>query len=332
MTAPETSHNRASDASSVRLRRAALAASVVALLAGCAAPASTDAPASATPAGEISALRIDPRPTATGVPTNTAIPPSATPTLAPDAWQSFPIIPEVSARAREIYQRGLDLGNNPGAFSKIGDCESTPAWFLGDFDRGPAYYRLGQHTDLEAVIAQFSGSFLRESVAAGRGFSASSVLTTLWANPRVCEPGETPLACEVRVHRPSLAFVMLGTNDRWHQSLFPEQMRQILDYLIDAGVVPILATKADNLEGDGSLNALIAELAYEYDLPLWNFWLAVQPLPDNGLQEDGAHITWAFNHFDDPAAMRNGWPIRNLTALQVLSAVWASLTSSSSGA
>jgi hypothetical protein len=327
MTAPRSPRDIASPRLSGRLPRAALAAIALALLAGCASPTPTEAPASATPPGQASALRIDPRPTETGVPTDTAIPPSATPTLAPDAWQSFPIVPEVGAGAREIYQRGLDLGNNPGAFSKIGDCESTPAWFLGDFDRGPGYYRLGEYTGLEAVIAQFSGSFLRESLAAGRGFSASSVLTTLWATPGVCEPGETPLACEVRVHRPSLAFVMLGTNDRWHQSLFPDQMREILDYLIEAGVVPILATKADDLEGDGSINATIAQLAYEYDLPLWNFWLAVQPLPANGLQEDGAHITWAYNHFDDPAAMRNGWPVRNLTALQVLNAMWSSLSS-----
>jgi len=299
---------------------------VLAVLASCASPVPTAAPAQSTPTAQSSALRIDPDPTRTVAPTNTAVPPTATPTLAPDAWQSFPIIPESGARVREIYERGLALGNNPRSFSKIGDCESTPAWFLGDFDRGAGYYRLGEHTELEAVIAQFSGSFLRESLAAGRGFSASSVLTALWANPGQCEAGESPLACEMRVHRPSLAFVMLGTNDRWHQDLFAGQMREILEFLIEAGVVPILATKADNLEGDGSLNATIAQLAYEYDLPLWNYWLAVQPLPGNGLQEDGAHITWGHNTFDDPAAMRNGWPIRNLTALQALDAVWSGVT------
>lgn len=234
-------------------------------------------------------------------------------------------MPDVSAHAAEIYQRGLGLGNDPHAFSKIGDCESTPAWFLGDFDRGEAFYRLGEHSGLEPVIAQFAGSFLRESLATGRGFSASSVLTTLWANPEHCEPGETPLECELRVHRPSIAFVMLGTNDRWHQDQFEGQMREILDALMDAGVVPILATKADDLEGDGSINAAIARLAYEYDVPLWNYWLAVQPLPGHGLQEDGAHITWGYNHFDDPLAMRRGWPVRNLTALQALDATWRSV-------
>jgi hypothetical protein len=233
----------------------------------------------------------------------------------------------VSESAGQIYQRGLALGNDPRAFSKIGDCESTPAWFLGDFDRGGNFYRLGEHEELEEAIAQFSGSFLRESLATGRGFSASSVLAPLWADPQQCQPGETPLDCELRAHHPSIAFVMLGTNDRWHQDLFEGQMREILDVLLESGVVPILSTKADNLEGDGGLNAAIVRLAYEYDVPVWNYWLAVQPLPGHGLQEDGAHITWGYNHFDDPLAMRRGWPVRNLTALQALDATWRGVAS-----
>jgi hypothetical protein len=63
----------------------------------------------------------------------------------------------------------------------------------------------------------------------------------------------------------------------------------------------------------------------EYDLPLWNFWLALQPLPDHGLQPDDAHITWGYNLFDEPLEMERGWPIRNLTALQSLDAVWRGL-------
>ena len=84
----------------------------------------------------------------------------------------------------------------------------------------------------------------------------------------------------------------------------------------------ILATKADNLEGDHSINAAIAEIAYEYDIPLWNFWAAVQPLPDNGLTEDGFHLTYAQPFFDDPFRMEQGWPWRNLTALQAIDTVW----------
>jgi hypothetical protein len=105
-------------------------------------------------------------------------------------------------------------------------------------------------------------------------------------------------------------------------------MRRIIEFSIENGVVPILSTKADNEEGNGIVNATIARLAYEYDIPLWNYWLAVQPLPDHGLQEDGAHITWGPNRFDDPQAMKKGWTVRNLTALLVLDAVWRSVDGS----
>ncbi len=85
--------------------------------------------------------------------------------------------------------------------------------------------------------------------------------------------------------------------------------------------MPIIATKADNLEGNHAINATIAQIAYEYDIPLWNFWAALQPLPDRGLWSDGFHLTFARNFFDDPVRMKNAWPWRNLTALQTLDVV-----------
>jgi hypothetical protein len=53
---------------------------------------------------------------------------------------------------------------------------------------------------------------------------------------------------------------------------YDKYMRRVLDRIIETGAVPIIATKADNLEGDHSINATIAQIAYEYDIPLWNFW------------------------------------------------------------
>ncbi len=263
-------------------------------------------------------------PTATQTQIRVTTEPTSTPrpTLAPDAWMELPVIPVVSPRMAEIYRRGLERGNNPRAFSKVGDCGSTPAWFLGDFDRGPRYYQLGEYQSLQGIIEVFSGSYERTSLAAKSGFNASSVFTTLWANRSYCNSDETPLACEYRLQRPSFAFITLGTNDIWHSDTFEPQMRRIIDFSLENGVVPILSTKADNEEGDGSINATIARLAYEYEIPLWNYWLAVQALPGQGLQEDGAHITWGPNRFDDPQAMKKGWTVRNLTALQVLDAVW----------
>ncbi len=258
------------------------------------------------------------------LPSQTAAPTTAnlTATLAPDGWKELPIIPTVSLTVKDIFQRGLELGKNPHAFSKIGDCGSTPSWFLGDFDRGKRFYSLGDYQNLDPVIQAFQGSFSRTSLAAKSGFNVSSIFSPLWSDVQQCEPGETPVACEYRIHRPSIALITLGANDVYHPDEFEPQMRKLIEYSIDQGVIPVLATKADNIEGDDSINATIARLALEYEIPLWNYWRAIQDLPDHGLQPDQVHITWGPNRFDDPLNLTRGWPVRNLSALQTLDAIW----------
>jgi hypothetical protein len=245
----------------------------------------------------------------------------STATLSADAWQQMPVIPKLSERALRIYESGIKQGTNPNAFSKIGDCESRTTWFLSIFDGDPSMYSLGEYQDLQSVIDHYRGSWSRLSLAAKSGFTAASVLSPLWADPEQCQKDETPLACEFRIHNPSVVLINMGTNDVPHKERFEENLRAIIEYCISRGVLPILGTKADNLEGDNSINVTITKLAYEYDIPLWNFWLAVQPLPGHGLQPDGAHLTYAGNYFDRPGNLNNAWPMRNLTALQVLQVV-----------
>jgi hypothetical protein len=263
-----------------------------------------------------------PLPTPLPTPTSTAtiIPPSPTP--APKAWYDYPVIPEVGDRARKLYAYGLTLGNNPIAFSVIGDCEAIPSRFLGVFDSSPPNYRLGEYAYLQEPINRFAGNFNRISRAAHDSFTTSSVLSPLWANRSYCLAGETPLDCELRINRPSIAFVVVGTMDYLNPPRFEPQMRTILDTLIAHGTVPILYLKPSNWEGGWRINETVARLAYAYDVPLWNLWRAVQPLPAHGLQPDGLHLTWWYNYFDDAFAMSHGFPWRNLTALQSLDAVW----------
>lgn len=241
--------------------------------------------------------------------------------------EKAPVIPEVlSQKVIDLYRKGQELGNNPGAFSVIGDCDSTPTWFLGDFDRGPGYYSLGEYKELRDVIEVFKGSFAHANYTVKRGFNTAAILSPFWADPKYCLPGESPLDCELRTNRPSFAFILLGTNDIYSMDGFEKNLRSIIDDLEAHGVVPILSTKADDLEGGNRINAIIIDLAEEYEIPLWNFWKAVQTLPDHGLQADGAHLTWANNWFDNPASMQKAWPWRNLTALQVLDFVWKGVT------
>jgi hypothetical protein len=256
--------------------------------------------------------------------------PTPTPRPAPLEWYDYPILPLVSARARAIYELGLMLGNNPLAFSVIGDCEAIPSRFLGTFDSNPPTYRLGEYAYLQPTIERFAGNFNRISRAAHDSFTTSSILSPLWAHPGFCASDESPLTCELRINRPAIAFVVIGTMDYLNPPRFEPQLRIILDTLIEHGTVPILYLKPSNWEGNWTINQTTARLAYEYDVPLWNLWRAVQPLPAHGLQPDGLHLSWWYNYFDDPYAMRYGFPWRNLTALQSLDIVYAGLTESQS--
>lgn len=232
---------------------------------------------------------------------------------------SLPVIPIANANTRHIYQRGLQAGNNPHAFSIVGDCLSLIENLFGDYGKGPSFYELAQFQYLQETIDWFEGSFNRQSYAVGNGFNTASVLSPLQANAQDCKPNETPLACEYRIHRPAYAIITLGTDDfETKPETYEARMRQIIEYTLQQNIIPILATKADNREGNNAFNNIIGNLAYEYDLPVWNFWLAVQPLPAHGLKTDGYHLTWGPNHLDYPYILSLGFPVRNLTALQTL--------------
>ena len=194
------------------------------------------------------------------------------------------------------------------------------------FDRGEAHYELGPFQDLARAIEYFHGSFGRVGIAARRGFNTERILDPALSDPSLCQAGESPLACELRLQQPAFALLSLGTNQVWQPEQFEGGMRQILELLISRNVIPILSTKGDNLEGDHRINRTIACLAQEYDAPLWNFWAAIQPLPNHGLQPDLEHLTYGIPDFDDERAMQSAWTVRNLTALQALDAVWRAVT------
>jgi len=233
--------------------------------------------------------------------------------LPPERWQEWPVIPVLSVRAREIYQNGLAMGNDPHAFSKIGDCQNIPEAFLGIYDLPGRYSFTPEFQFLDETVTYYSGSFNRLGESVRGGFNASSVLLPLWANTEVCSPGENSVECENRIHNPSIVIISLEV---WFSGRTPDvyenYMRRIIEYNIALGTLPVLSTKADNVEGDHSINYTVAKLAYEYDLPLWNYWLAVQPLPNQGLDptdSTGFHLNV------------DGWNSRSFTALQVLDTI-----------
>jgi hypothetical protein len=127
----------------------------------------------------------------------------------------------------------------------------------------------------------FNGSFNRESSTAQDGTTPGALLWEQWHRGRYgCAYGETPVMCELRTHRPSFVIIQIGSH---FESRNTEYLRRIINQLLEKGVVPILATKADNRELDHRVNRDMALLASEFNLPLWNFWASLNDLPNRGL-------------------------------------------------
>ena len=276
---------------------------------------------------------VSPTTEMTTIPSTTLMPivpeavPSDVPVPDPLEWKSWPVLPEtVSQKMIDIYRTGIEKGNDPTAFSKVGDSNSVLPSFLACFDYGELGYSIGEYASLEETIKQFQWSFSRDTRAAKIGCTALDLDTYHWYEDDICWPYESATTCEYRLWTPSIAFIALGTNDAYMGiDIFEEHMRSLIQKTLDRNIVPILVTKADNLEGNDSFNGVIAKLAAEYEVPLWNLWRAMDPLPNHGLMEKDVHPTFNENslcNFSGEDLHKYGWTVRNLTGLQALDRVW----------
>jgi hypothetical protein len=274
-----------------------------------AAPASQSEPTATPKPRQFSP--ITPAPTRTS--TRTPVPPTSEADL--NAWKSLPVIPEnIDPSLKKVYERGLTLGNDPHAFSIFGDCQSRPADFFGVFETDAAAVE-NLSAELGEVVDHFGGSFNRESPTAQDGTTPGSLLWNQWHRGEYgCTLAETPVECELRIHRPSFVIMQVGTH---FESRNTEYLRKVILQLLDAGVVPILATKADNREKDERINRDMAMLASEYDLPLWNFWAAVSDLPNRGLYTRDDRPLQGDIYLTEEAALRH-----RMTGLAALNTVW----------
>jgi hypothetical protein len=254
----------------------------------------------------------------------------------------YPILPEVTENTQLIYALGQELGNIPNRFSKVGDCMTASEEFLHPFGTGD--YDLGEYEDLQSVVEYFSApardegfeenSFNNIGLATQSGFNTATLVDPLFADPNWCPSNEGSLACEYRVTRPAFSLIMLGTNDVmfFEASDFDFAIRNIVLDTIEAGIVPILYTfpkRPEFPEKVQEFNQIIVKVALDYDLPLINLWLAIDGLPDNGVDPlDPIHLsepedgeTANFTAED----LEFGYPMRNLITLQTLDILLKSL-------
>lgn len=247
--------------------------------------------------------------------------------------ESFPLIPKIGTYAQAVYQVGIEQGNNPHTFIKVGDCMTHNPYFL--IPIGEDNYDLGEYADLQATIDYFMAddlnSFSRESQAAAGGFNSASILDSLWANPEFCEAGESPLGCEFRHMKPSIALIMFGTNDVFYlpEDQFDYFMRSIVIETLRNNTLPILSTfphRPEFPEKSVLFNQIVANIATEYELPLINLWLALESLPYQGVDpEETTHMTTPVESdavcYFIGENLEAGFTVRNLLTLQTLDAI-----------
>ena len=248
------------------------------------------------------------------------------------------LISGISSNARAIFLDGLVKGNSPHTFTRVGDSITAAPQFLTQIGQGT--YQLNTYGYLQTAINFFSGPngrnenpFAAGSIAAHNSWGADSVLNPSLADSGRCRSGETPLVCEYRTAKPSVALIMVGTNDSGGipAATFQANLQRIVQISIDMGVIPVLSTippKQYNLATDGRVqefNQIIIATARSYDVPLWDFYSAMSATPGDGLHSDGVHpstppdgITTIF----DMNHLQYGYTVRNLTALQTLHSLW----------
>ncbi|HML23063.1 MAG TPA: SGNH/GDSL hydrolase family protein [Aggregatilinea sp.] len=241
--------------------------------------------------------------------------------------EAYPVIPDRLGGALKIAQSGVVLGSDPHVISKVGDCISDNKNFLSPFGWGD--YSLGNYGSLQPVIDQFASSLAFDSQSAYDGLVTNAALDPLFSNPLACQPGESPLRCEYRVHNPAVAVIMFGAQDLLFTppDQFDRNLRQIVHETIQAGVIPLLSTFPGNLNRwDDAVryNQIIVQIALDYDIPLMNLWLALEALPHHGLDDDGRHLSVPISTPGDLRGenLQRGYPQRNLVTLQALDAVW----------
>ncbi|MBY0457695.1 MAG: SGNH/GDSL hydrolase family protein, partial [Gemmataceae bacterium] len=244
----------------------------------------------------------------------------------PTAYTLTPVVPTLdaalTARLAPVVQRGAGLGNRPNVFARAGDSITFASAFLtplaapnpgtdatgdGSLTDSLNYFRSGR--------VGASNPFNRPSSAALGGLTAAQVLALL--------PGE------LAATKPAFVLVMVGTNDVSLDTpldAFRQTIGAIAQTALDAGVVPVLSTIPDMsiapelAARQPGYNQVIQDVAEAAQVPLWNYWRALQRLPNQGISADGVHPSVAPTGGADlgPAGLNYGYNVRNLTALQTL--------------
>jgi hypothetical protein len=263
---------------------------------------------------------------------------------------SLPVLPAITPAMRDnlraIFEQGKAKGNLARVFAKLGDCMTENEYFLAPISNNQ--FNLGEYASLKPTIENFLGvptrsasgkpwdkdSFATVGLASAGGFNVAGPLDPTWTNPEWCSPNESPMSCEYRISKPSIAIIMFGTNDVNATDLktYDFYLRSIISQTLDAGVIPLLNTfpnRPENLEKSNQLNQIVVKVAQDYAIPLVNLNRALDALPNHGVNpNDTTHLSAPADKRVDVFTTDNlqyGFTLRNLVTIQALDEVLKAL-------
>ncbi len=257
-----------------------------------------------------------------------------------------PILPNlqpenVRQALRRIYDNGVSRGNRANVFAIIGDDLALQSGYLAPL-ADPGLNNDG--SGLQPLIDWYRqtdlgngrNSFDRRSTAAQQGWLARDLLDPNRSDPSVCNPGETPIDCELRLVQPAVAVISVGYADMQNNTNpaeFRGYMEQIIRAVINQGVIPVVSTVQPYPPDPARVNAIntaIIEAARQVEtadntaVPVYNLWLDYTNLPNNGLEADNFTPTIANSgagNLNDNPVSRFGINARNRHVMDILNAL-----------
>ncbi len=235
---------------------------------------------------------------------------------------------------RPVYDMGIGMGRLPYHFAYAGDSTILQGGVIDAFSLGSAY-DLSANADLQPIIDWFNistgpsdtPSFSHVSAALGGGYRASDLLNPANSGGS-CNPGETPIACEVRTSNASVILIAVGYNDVLNGTdpgSFSSDLSQIVQAAVSQGAVPVLFTVRPTADGGTleqntvAINNAILNTAAAYNVPVLNIWRALEPMADDG--QSGGSFTTApggAGNLSGDAIANYGVNALNLNILRVL--------------
>jgi PKD repeat protein len=235
----------------------------------------------------------------------------AAPPAEPGLQETTPILPDLGENdlrntVNAIFGNGQSLGNRASVFTVAGDETAQASAYLDPFNNLADYALDDSTSGLQGAIDFFKAtdlggvtSFNAASLATGNGWKAGDLLNPDRADSSRCNPGESPLACELRLSQPAVVIISVGLNDVTQGTdvnEFRSQIQQIVQTAANAGVIPVLTTiqpRPDQADRVRELNDAIIQVADEANIPLYNLWRALNGLPNSGLNGDNATLSQA---------------------------------------